>query len=167
MRIRNESDRDLAAVRAVNVAAFPTPAEADLVDALRAQAQPLVSLVAEDQEAVVGHILFSPVTLTGHPDLKIVGLAPMAVAPARQRQGIGSALVRTGLGRCRELGFGAVVVLGHSSYYPSFGFVPAARFGIDCEYEAPEEAFMAIELQPGYLRGRSGTIQYHAAFKSV
>ena len=97
MRIRPEKPGDHAGVRAVNVAAFETPAEADLVDALRAQAWPLVSLVADEDGAIVGHIMFSPVTLPGHPALALMGLAPMAVTPARQRAGIGSALVRAGL----------------------------------------------------------------------
>lgn len=96
-----------------------------------------------------------------------MGLAPMAVTPAHQNKGIGSALVRAGLERCKALGFGAIVVLGRSEYYPRFGFSPSTRFGIGCEYEAPEEAFMVVELQPGYLRGKSGTIKYHAAFKNV
>lgn len=165
--VRAEQPQDHASVRAVNTSAFETTAEADLVDALREQAHPVVSLVAEVGGEVVGHILFSPVTLTGHPELRIMGLAPMAVAPAHQRSGIGSELVRAGLEKCRQLGFGAVVVLGHPSYYPRFGFRPTARYGIDSEYEAPEEAFMLIELQPGSLRGATGKIQYHAAFRGV
>jgi putative acetyltransferase len=165
--IRPEEERDRAAVRAVNVAAFGSSTEADLVDALRARARPLVSLVAEDGGAVVGHILFSPVTLPGRPDLDLMGLAPMAVAPARQRQGIGSALVRAGLERCRQSRVGTVVVLGHPAYYPRFGFVPASRFGIGCEADAPDEAFMAIELSPGCLRGASGKVRYHAAFAGI
>jgi putative acetyltransferase len=116
---------------------------------------------------IVGHIMFSPVSLSGHPGLKIMGLAPMAVAPEQQRKGIGSALVRAGLERCKQLGFGAVVVLGHPRYYPRFGFSPSTRFGIKCEYEVPEEVFMVQELQPGYLRSVSGTIKYHAAFSNV
>ena len=96
-----------------------------------------------------------------------MGLAPMAVAPSHQHQGIGSALVRAGLERCKALGAGAVIVLGHPEYYPRLGFSPAVRFGIGCEYDAPQEAFMVVELQPGYLRGVSGTIQYHDAFKNV
>jgi putative acetyltransferase len=91
----------------------------------------------------------------------------MAVAPERQRKGLGSALVRVGLERCSELGFGAVVVLGHPEYYPRFGFWPSSCFGIGCEYEVPEEAFMAVELQPDYLRAASGTVKYHAAFDNV
>jgi len=165
--IRNEEEKDLAAVHALNVAAFETPAEADLVDALRAQVRPVISLVTEDKGTVIGHIMFSPVVLSGHPDLRIMGLAPMAVLPVHQKKGIGSALVRAGLEQCRQLGAGAVVVLGHPGFYPRFGFTAAIHNGITCEYEAPQEAFMLVELDPGYLRGRSGIIKYHPAFKNV
>ena len=167
MQIRNEEPADWAAVHAVNEAAFGRSAEADLVDALREQATPLVSLVAEKDGDVVGHILFSLVSLGAHAELKIMGLAPMAVAPGHQRQGIGTLLVPAGLEECRRLGCLAVVVLGHPEFYPRFGFVPSSRFGIGCEYEAPEEAFMALELCPGALSGKSGTVQFHAAFRSV
>jgi putative acetyltransferase len=165
--VRAEQQRDRDSIRAVNTSAFETTAEANLVDTLREQAHPAVSLVAEDGGAIVGHIMFSPVSLGGHPELRIMGLAPMAVAPAHQGKGIGSALVCAGLERCGQLGFGAVVVLGHPSYYPRFGFQPSARFGIGCEYEAQEEAFMLVELQPGYMHGVTGTVQFHAAFKDV
>jgi len=165
--IRPEARGDHARVRVVNVAAFETPAEADLVDALRIQARPLVSLVAEEDGAIAGHIMFSPVTLPGHPALALMGLAPMAVEPARQRAGIGSALVRAGLEACRRLAAGAVVVLGHPDYYPRFGFVPGVRIGLGCEYDVPAEAFMVLELRPGALRGATGRVQYHAAFASL
>ena len=147
----------------MNASAFETTAEADLIEALRVQAHPVVSLVAVEGGTIVGHIMFSPVSLSGHPGLKIMGLAPMAIAPEYQRKGIGSALVRAGLDQCKQLGFGAVVVLGHPEYYPRFGFSPSTRFGIKCEYEVPEEVFMVFELLPGYLRYTSGTIKYHAA----
>ena len=165
--IRNEEESDWAAVYALNVAAFETPAEANLVDALRQQARHVISLVAEENLAVVGHIMFSPVKLSGHSELIIMGLAPMAVAPEHQRKGIGSALVRAGVEQCKKLGCGAVVVLGHPEYYPRFGFSPSARFGITCEYDVPEEVFMAIELQPGFLDGVPGKVKYHAAFGSM
>lgn len=148
----------------MNLTAFDTPMEAGLVDRLRDAAQPVISMVAVDVEKVVGHVLFSPVVLSEHDYLRIMGLAPMAVAPEYQRKGVGSALVRAGLERCKALGYGAVVVLGHPEYYPRFGFVPAARFGVRCVYDAPEEAFMLVELQPGYLDGAQGTIFYHATF---
>ena len=122
--IRSEDRSDWPAVHAVNVAAFETPAEANLVDALREQASPVVSFVAEDDGKLIGHIMFSPVELPGHPSRKIMGLAPMAVVPGHQRQGIGTELVRAGLEKCKQLGFGAVVVLGHADYYPRFGFAP-------------------------------------------
>ena len=166
MRIRPEEERDIIAVRALNKAAFESDTEANIVDALRRQAEKFISLVAEDG-VIVGHIFFSPVTLLGQPPLNIMGLGPMAVLPAKQRRGIGSGLVREGLERCRQIGSSAVVVVGHSEYYPRFGFVPASRFGIRCEYDVPDEVFMALELEPGALKDRSGTIRYHPAFGSA
>ena len=167
MLIRPEATRDYPAIHALNASAFETPAEAHLVDALREQAKPVISLVAEENGFILGHILFSPVVLPAHPELKIMGLAPMAVAPTQQRKGIGSALVRAGLERCQQLGFGAVVVLGHPSYYPRFGFLPSTRYSISCEYAVPEEVFMAVELRPGFLQGVSGKIKYHSAFNDL
>lgn len=167
MRIRVEEEPDHVAVRAVNTAAFETSAEADLVYRLRREARPLVSLVAEHEGTVVGHILFSPVELPGHPDLRLMALAPMAVAPAHQSRGIGSALVRDGLERCRHLGADAVIVLGHPDYYPRFGFTPASHWNIRSPYDAPDEAFLALELRAGALKGRSGVVRYHRAFEGV
>ena len=164
MPIRVEETNDRASLYAVNASAFESSAEADLVDALREQARPIISPVAEKNGKVVGHVMFSPVSLSGHPDLKVMGLAPMAVAPDHQRQAIGSALVRAGLEQCKQLGFVGVIVLGHAAYYPRFGFSPSSRFGIDSEYEIPEEVFMALELQTGALNGKTGTVKYHAAF---
>jgi putative acetyltransferase len=111
--------------------------------------------------------MFSPVKLSGHSELGIMGLARMAVAPEHQRIGIGPALVRAGIEQCEKLGCRAVVALGHPEYYPRFGFSPSASFGISCEYDVPEEVFMIIELQPGFLDGVSGKVQYHGAFSSV
>ena len=167
MLIRPEKFKDYAAVYAVNASEFETPAEAKLVDVLRNEARPLVSLVAEDDGAIVGHIMFSPVSLAGHEDLKIMGLAPVAVVPERQREGIGSMLVTAGLERCKALGYGAAIVLGHIGYYPRFGFTASVNYGIQCEYEVPQEAFMVLELQPGYLQGAQGIIYFHPAFKDV
>ncbi|WP_079436813.1 GNAT family N-acetyltransferase [Zoogloea sp. LCSB751] len=167
MRIRNETPADVAAVREVNLAAFESPAEADLVDALRGHTFPYVSLVADDKGIVAGHILLTPVHLPGHPRARLMALAPMAVRPEYQRSGVGSALVVEGLRQAREAGAGAVVVLGHPAYYPRFGFVPASRHGIRSAYEVPDEAYLVVELQPGHLDGLAGTVQYHAAFDAV
>ena len=167
MNVRAERPDDRAAVRSINLSAFDTAAEANLVDALRDQARPVISLVAEMDGRVIGHIMFSPVTMDGHPELRLMGLGPMAVSPMHRNRSIGSALVRAGLQRCGELGFGAVVVLGHPWYYPRFGFQPSGRFGITSEYDAPPEAFMVVELQPGYLRGATRTVHYHEAFGDV
>ena len=167
MLIRAENASDWDAVYAVNVSAFDTPGEASLVDALRERARPTISLVAEDDGKIVGHIMFSPANLSGHPDLRVAALGPMAVAPERQKDGIGSALVRAGLDECRRLGSVAAILVGHAEFYPRFGFVPGARFGIDCEFEVPEELFMVLELEPGALADVTGTITYHAAFREM
>jgi putative acetyltransferase len=167
MLIRAERRNDKAAIYEVNVSAFETPAEAELVDALREQAEPFISLVAEDADEIIGHIVFSPVSLPADPKLKVMGLAPMAVTPEHQHKGVGSTLVRAGLERCKEMGFSAVVVLGHPEYYPRFGFLPATRFGLHCEYKVPNQAFMAMELEPGALDDKPGMVKYHAAFGNV
>ena len=164
MRIRPEAAADYHAVRAVNAAAFDSRVEADLVEALRRKGIELISLVADEDAEVIGHILFSPVSLAGHPGLRLMGLGPMAVAPRRQRQGIGTALIREGLEACRRSGCDAVVVLGHANYYPRFGFVPAARYALRCEYDVPEDVFLVTELKREALRGASGLIRYDEAF---
>ena len=167
MIIRPETAADESAIHALNVAAFPSDAEARLVDCLRASADPVISLVAESDGDVVGHILFSPVTHAERASIRSMGLAPMAVLPERQRQGIGSQLVDAGLRACREAGVEALVVLGHPQYYPRFGFVPASEFSIDSEYDVPDDTFMALELVPGALAGTPGTVRYHRAFAEL
>jgi putative acetyltransferase len=167
LQIRDERAGDVRFVHDLNALAFPTEDEADLVDVLRENAEPLISLVAVEDEIIVGHILLTPVELTGKPSLKIMGLAPMAVAPDEQRRGIGSQLVREGLERCRNIDAGAVVVLGHPTYYPRFGFLPATQNNIGCEYDVPDDVFMIIELIVDYLAGAEGTIRYHEAFAAV
>jgi putative acetyltransferase len=154
-------------VFAINAAAFETTAEANLVEILRREARLYISLVADEDSLLMGHILFTPVNLSGHPELKFMGLGPVAVLPEHQGKGVGSALIVAGLEQCKRLGFGACVVLGHKDYYPRFGFTPSVNFGIKCEYDVPPEVFMVIELEPGYLHGATGIIQYHPAFNAV
>ena len=161
------TDADIVAVFKVNAASFPTEAEAKLVESLRESADPHVSLVALEEQDVVGHIMFTPVSLESYDELRLMGLAPMAVAPSHQRCGIGMQLVKAGLERCRELDIGAVVVLGHPGYSPRFGFRPASQWGIRSEYDVPDDTFMMLELSPGYLQGYQGTIRYNAAFAEV
>ena len=165
MHVRPERPADIPHIHAINVAAFGSPVEANLVDVLRTQAG-VISIVAERDGEIVGHILFPPVRLTDADDLRVRGLAPMAVAPGRQRTGIGSALVREGLARCRREGVDAVFVVGHPEYYPRFGFSRASGFGITCEFEVPDEAFMALELAPGALKGRAGRVFYPGVFRA-
>lgn len=165
MHIRRERPGDRAAVFAVNAAAFETELEARLVDALRGAARPLVSLVAERADELVGHILFTPVTVERNPGgLAVMALGPMAVAPPCQRQGIGGELVRRGLDECRRAGAAVVVVLGHPEYYPRFGFEPAARHGLRFRSAELDPFFMAQALAPGALAGLGGEVRYHPEF---
>lgn len=166
--IRAERPEDFEAIARVNEAAFARPDEANLVAELRRGTVHHVSLVAELADGrVVGHIFFSPVTIRGHEGPTTMALAPMAVDPMHQRTGIGTALVEHGLAACRAVGAGAVIVLGHRTYYPRFGFSPASRLGLSPPYEVPDEVFMAIELTPGYLNGVEGTVRFHPAFDGL
>ena len=126
-----------------------------------------LSLVATIDDRVVGHILFTPVTIEPPVDRRIAGLAPMAVRPDHQRSGVGGQLICAGLEECRRRGYSAVVVLGHPEYYPRFGFVPAHTFGLTCEFPSPPEAFMAMELEAGALSGVKGRVHYLPQFAEV
>jgi putative acetyltransferase len=163
--IRAEAPEDADGVRAVNELAFGKDDEARLVDSLRGLPG-VISLVATEGPRVVGHILFTPVEIAPAPAADAAaGLGPMAVRPDRQRQGIGSALVRAGLRRCRDAGYGLVVVVGHPEYYPRFGFVVAATRNLRCEWTVLREAFMIVEFRPGACPG--GVVKYLPQFGSV
>jgi putative acetyltransferase len=168
LEIRAERPEDVEAVRAIHLAAFGRASEAKLVDRLRSVAS-TVSCVAVQAGHIVGHIFFSPVTIGGScPDPGLVmGLAPLAVLPDCQRQGIGTLLVRQGLADCAHLGCKAVVVLGHPNYYPRFGFIPAREKAIDCTYPVPDEVFMVLELVAGALQHCSGIVQYRPEFADL
>jgi len=163
MEIRAERAEDIPAVREVNDLAFGQIEEGEIVDRIRAAIpDEIVSLVAEADGEVVGHILFSPAAIG---DVRGTGLAPMAVRPGHQRRGIGSRLVEEGLRRLREAGCPFVIVLGHTEYYPRFGFEPASTFGIDCQWDGiPNDVFMAMILDEAAMDGVTGVARYRDEF---
>jgi putative acetyltransferase len=161
--IRQETPADHDAIREVNRLAFGRDDEARLVDALREGGYARVSLVDEEGGLIVGHILFSDLPIvTPHGTVDALALAPMAVLPSRQRQGIGSLLVREGLRVCREAGHRVVVVLGHPEFYPRFGFSAGLAERLRSPFSGP--AFMAVELVPGAPDGVEGEVRYPPPF---
>lgn len=161
--IRPEQPDDRDALRAIHLRAFPTAVEADLVDALRGGFIRL-SLVAETEGRVVGHILFSDLTIVGSR-VSALALAPLAVTPEHQRRGIGSDLVRRGLDECRRAGFDCVIVLGEPAFYGRFGFSAAKAARLESPYAG--EYFQAIELTPGALDGVAGRVEYAPPFADL
>ena len=166
--IRPECLEDALRVRQVNELAFGQPAEADLIEKLRRACTDGLSLVAEEGD-VVGHILFTPVTVEGAGRRVCgMGLAPMAVLPDCQRRGIGSQLVRRGLDILRDRACPFVVVVGHPEYYPRFGFEPASLHGIASQWEGiPDAAFMVLALDTRTMAGVSGVATYREEFSEV
>ncbi len=164
--VRGENGEDTAeraVIRSINEAAFGGPDEADLVDQLRAAGDALLSLVAELENRIVGHILFSRMWIETPGGLvSAVALAPMAVLPEYQRRGIGGRLIRYGLDWLRGRGEKIVIVVGHPHYYPRFGFSSEKARSLESPF--PAEAFMAMELSPGALKGIRGRVIYPAAF---
>lgn len=166
--IREERPEEIETVRAVNDHAFGQPQESRVVDALRANGGVLLSLVAVLNGRVVGHILYSPVTLSSDGGVVVgAGLGPMAVLPAFQRQGIGGKLIERGNEMLRARGCPFVAVLGHPEYYPRFGFRPAGGYGIRCEWEVPDDVFMVLVMDPVTMKGVSGLARYREEFSGV
>ena len=166
--IRPEQPGDFESVHALLLASFGREVEARLVDRLRASGKIFLALVAEENARILGHVVFSKVVTNAEGgELGALALAPLAVMPAFQRLGIGSALVSAGLERCRLQRQARVLVLGDPVYYVRFGFVPAARFDLKCPFPAPGNAFMAIELEPGAFAGVSGTVRYGHEFDDL
>ena len=165
--IRQELKEDLARIKKINDLAFEQEDEGRLVNKLRKKDQfiPDLSLVAETEETVVGHILFYPVkiisTNTSHTTLS---LGPMAVLPEFRKKSIGKKLIYEGLKRAKDLGFRSVIVVGHPGYYPKFGFTNASDWNIKVPFEVPDEVFMALEIVNGELKDKPGVIEYPAEF---
>jgi putative acetyltransferase len=163
--IRPARPHDELAIQAVHRRAFPTDAEARLVALLVERGKAAVSLVAELDAQVAGHILFSPATIEtpGHPLSIGLGLAPVAVLPELQNRGIGTALVETGLDAARQLQAPFVVLIGHPAFYSRFGFMPAGSFNLTCDFGAGD-AFQIIDLIEGSLHEAGGVVRYAAEF---
>ncbi len=153
-------------MRVLNETAFGEPTEATIVDSIRHACPDAVSLVAVEDGRILGHILFTPVVVSGGGNvIQGMGLAPMAVLPQRQRRGIGAMLVRAGIREMRERNCPFIIVVGHPRYYPRFGFTPASRYGLLCQWEAvPDEAFMLLILDESAMAGVSGTVRYRDEF---
>jgi putative acetyltransferase len=168
IKVRFEELGDYWEIDLVNEQAFGRRNEAVLVGRLREEVPRLISLIATIEKQVVGHILFSPVTVEGETAVyHSIALGPMAVLPNFQKQGVGSALIQAGLMACRAAGETAVFVLGHPTYYPRFGFKPTNTVNVDCEFKVPPDVFMVHELVPNALDGWSGTVKYHPIFREV
>ena len=161
--VRPERPLDVAGVFDVDRAAFGRDDEARLVDTLRATDAVIASLVAAHGDDIVGHVLFSAVSIeSSDGSVPIASLAPLAVLPAWQRRGIGAALVRAGLEMCRSSEYPAVIVVGDPAYYARFGFAAATVAHLGSPYAG--EACMGLDLRPGFLRAATGTIRYPPAF---
>jgi putative acetyltransferase len=167
--IRPETSTDQEAIQEVHQQAFGQPNEARLVDAVRASPEyvPELSLVAERNGTVVGHVLFSRITVEGCAATGLLALGPIGVRAECQRQGIGGQLIRSALERAIALGYRAVILVGHPTYYPRFGFTPARAYGLEAPFPVPDEVFMVLPLRPDGLDGVRGTVVYPPAFNEV
>lgn len=170
LHIRPEKAKDIDIISEINRQAFGGETEPNLIASIRESENfiPELSLVAELDSQLIGHILFSGISIQQsditHPALS---LAPMAVLPSYQRQGIGTALVLRGLKVCKRLRHKVIIVIGHPRYYPRFGFEPARKFELSLEFDVPDEAFMVLALERGALKNISGVVKYPPAFNSA
>lgn len=164
IEIREERSDDVVEVRNVNDHAFGQELEGRIVDALRSNGAVMLSLVATFNGRVVGHILYSPIAVCGAIG---AALGPMAVLPEHQRKGIGGRLIEEGRRRLEASGCPFVIVLGHDTYYPRFGFVRASAHGITCEWDVPDEAFMVQVLDAAKMAGVIGMARYRQEFSAA
>lgn len=173
--IREERQKDFEKINQVVKAAFKNVEQSDhtehlLVERLRkSQAYiPALSLVAQTpQGEIVGHLLLSKAhIINGSQSFEVLALAPLSVAPAFQRNSIGSKLIETAHQRAKKLGYAAIVLLGHKDYYPRFGYKKASLFGVSFPFNAPDDCCMVAELRKNALRGISGVVCYSQAFSS-
>ena len=165
IQIREERADDIAAVCELNRRAFGQNQESNIVDALRANGAVLLSLVATVNDRVVGHIIYSPASISGN--VSGAALGPMAVLPEYQRQGIGTKLVEAGNAKLKNAGCPFIIVVGHAEYYPRFGFRPASEHGIKCEWDVPDDVFMLLVLDEEKMKGVSGLAAYRDEFSTV
>lgn len=169
MMIRTETISDQSSVYQLNYTAFGNREdESKLVERSRSSDGfiPELSIVAEVEGEIAGHVLFSKASvIDNNVHHEVIVLGPIAVSPDRQKQGIGAQLIREGFKRCKELGYGLVLLIGHPSYYLKFGFKPARPFGIELkQFEVPDEVFMVCELKEGVLNKTKGELRYPQAF---
>jgi len=167
MIIRQEKKEDYKKIYEINKKAFNQNNESELINRIRASKNfiPELSLVAENNGEIIGHILFSKMKIIGEKEYETLSLAPIAVLPKYQNQGVGGKLIKEGLKRAEKLGFDSVIVVGHKDYYPKFGFEKASKWKIKCPFDVPDEAFMGIELKPGSLRNKSGVVEFPKEFQ--
>ena len=165
IEVRHEKPGDVAAIRELHERAFEQEQEANVVDALRSNRAVRLSLVAAVNGCLVGHIMYSPITIGGQ--ITGVVLGPMAVLPEYQRKGVGSALVEKGNEQLENEGCPFIIVLGHAGYYPRFGFHPASPQGVTCEWEVPDDVFMVLVLDEPRMRRVSGLAKYRHEFSGV
>jgi len=167
--IRREEDNDQIQIYEVNKLAFQQENEGKLIEKIRNTENfiPELSIVAEIDNRIVGHILFSKIKIVGKSVYESLALAPMAVIPEFQKKGIGSELVKIGIKMAKKLGFDSIIVIGHKEYYPKFGFQRASKWNIKCPFEVPDEVFMAIELTEKAFEGKAGTVEYPDEFNEV
>ena len=159
--IRHEKPEDIPLIYSVHEQAFKIDAEAGLADKLRQACADHLSLVADDNGSIAGHIMFTPVLIKNGKVIQGMGLAPMAVLPSQQRRGIGTLLIQSGLQSLQDKGCPFVIVLGHPDYYRRFGFQPASGFNIKSQWEGvPDEAFMILVLDDKALRNVSGIAMF-------